>query len=101
MVKNILLFLLVLFMPILSHAQVGVGLGAFANSFNQSYLLQSQGMAALAQTAERIAAIRQIRMQLREEYGTKEIKRLEQQEALADKNLQMYLSTFYSIKNSN
>ena len=101
MIKNIILFSLVLFIPTLGHAQVGVGLGAFTNSFNNSYLLQSQGTAALAQAALKAAEIRQIRIQLREKYGTNEIKILEQQEALADKNLQMYISTFYSSKNNN
>lgn len=96
---KIILYLCVLFVPTLGHAQVGVGLGAFTNSFNQSYLLQSQGTAALAQAAANIAAIRQIRVQQREEYGTKEIKRLEQQEALADAKLQLYISKFYLTKN--
>lgn len=93
--RKTLLLLSITCTPIVASAQWGVGLGAFANSFNQSYSAQSQAAAAQAQAEAQLAAIRQMRMQQREQYGTKEIKRLDQQDALADQKLALIIERVY------
>ena len=83
---------------LVANAQWGVGAGAFANSFNQSYASGAQAAAAQAQADAQNEAVKQMRIQQREKFGTREIKRLDQQEALADQKLAMVISVMYSGK---
>ena len=96
--KKLFVVILLCSCPIIANAQWGVGAGAFANSFSQSYALGAQAAAAEAEAEARLASIRQMRIQQRERYGTREIKRLDQQEALADQKLELVISVMYSGK---
>ena len=82
--------------PAVAIAQWGVGLGAAVNSFNQTYSSQSQAAAAQAQADAQLVAIRQMKIQHREQFGTHEIKRLDQQEALADQKLAVIINKVYA-----
>lgn len=96
--KKLFLITLLCSCPIVANAQWGVGLGAAVNSFNQSYSSGIQAAAARAAVEAQIEAMKQMRTQQREQYGTREIKRLDQQEVLADQKLEMVIAAMYSGK---
>ena len=95
MIKKILVAVLLFSLPVYAFAQLGVGIGAAVDSFNQSSARQSQNDAAMAQVLVQAEAIKQMRLDNRERFGTGEIKKLNQQENQADAKLAMIIGKLY------